>query len=134
MARQDGRFIRLEFDGNFLKGVTSTSIDLAADMIDITNYESDANKEYLSGEKGGTINATFTFDSTVSSANFQDVFTAYDGGTSVPFVYGDVTTSSGVLLSGNVLVSSLNWTGDKNGVSTCDATLTITGAVTLSLS
>ena len=130
MARLDGRAIRLEIGGNFLLGVTSSNMDLSADMIDITNYESDRNKEYLSGEKGATISATFTFDSAVSNVGFADLFGTYDGGTSVAFVYGD-STAGGDVLTGNAFISSLSLAGDKNSVSTCDVTLTTTGPIVL---
>ena len=67
MAKIDGRFIRLEFGaGTFLKGVTTSNVSLSADMIDATNYESNGSKDYLAGEKGGTISATFLFDPDVS--------------------------------------------------------------------
>lgn len=132
MARLDGRFVRLQFDSNFVKGVVTSSIDLTADMIDITNYESDANKEFLSGEKSATINVDFTFDSAVSSANFSDLFNAFNNGTLTAFVYGD-SNSGGDVLTGNCYVSSLNLTGDKNTVGTCNATLTTSGAITLDI-
>ena len=132
MAQKDGRVIRLEINSNFLKGVTTSALSLTADMIDVTNYESTKSKEYLPGEQTGTITATFTFDPDVSSANFADVFNAWKAGTELPFVYGDATAASDVI-TGNCLVSSLNWNGPKNEVSTCDATLQITGPVALDI-
>lgn len=132
MARIDGRVIRLEIGGNFLLGVTTSNIDLSTDMIDITNYESNRNKEYLSGEKGATISASFTFDSAVSSVGFSDLVNTWNAGTSVAFVYGD-STAGGDVLTGNAFISSLSLTGDKNSVSTADVTLTTTGAITLDI-
>ena len=129
MAKIDGRFIRLEFgSGTFLKGVTTSNISLSADMIDSTAYESNRFKDYLSGEKGGTISATFLFDPDLSSAGFSDIFDALEGGTSTPFVYGHASTGSEVI-TGSCLVSALDWDGPKNEVSSCTATLQITGAI-----
>jgi len=129
MAKIDGRFIRLEFGaGTFLKGVTTSNVSLSADMIDATNYESNGSKDYSAGEKGGTISATFLFDPDVSSANFGDIFDAWEGGTSTAYVYGHASTGSEVL-TGSCLVSTLDWDGPKNEVSTCTATLQITGAI-----
>lgn len=130
MARLDGRFIRLEIGGNFLKGVVSSNMDLTTDMIDITNYESNRNKEFLSGEKSATISASFTFDSAVSTVGFSDLVNTWNAGTSVAFVYGD-GNAGGNVLTGNAFISSLSLAGDKNSVSTADVTLTTTGAITL---
>ena len=129
MAQKDGRVIRLEINSNFLKGVTTSALSLTADMIDVTNYESNMSKEYLSGEQTGTITATFTFDPDASSANFSDLFDAWKAGTELPFSYGDSTRAYD--LKGDCLVSSINWNGPKNEVSTCDATLQITGEILL---
>ena len=126
MAKKDGRFIRLDFGGDFLKGVTTSSLSAAADMIDVTNYESNQFKDYLSGEKGGTITATFLFDPDVSSANFGDIWDAMINGTSTAFVYGNAETGSEVI-TGSCLVSDVTWDGPKNEASSCSATLTITG-------
>jgi predicted secreted protein len=132
MAQKDGRVIRLEINSNFLKGVTTSALSLTADMIDVTNYESNKSKEYLSGEQTATITATFTFDPTVSSANFSDVFNAWKVGTLTAFVYGDATTGSEVI-TGNCLVSALNWNGPKNEVSTCDVTLQTSGPISIDI-
>ena len=59
---------------------------------------------------------------------FGDIFDAWEGGTSTAYVYGHASTGSEVL-TGSCLVSTLDWDGPKNEVSTCTATLQITGAI-----
>jgi predicted secreted protein len=131
VAKIDGRFIRLEFGtGTYIKGLTTSSFNGTADMIDATNYESDGWKDFLAGEKGGTITATFLFDDSVSSANTADVINAWLNGTTTAFVWGHHVTGSDIL-SGSCLISDLTWDGPKNEASSVNATLQITGEVTL---
>lgn len=129
MARLDGRMIRLELDGNYLLGVTDSSFERSVDMIDITNYESNSNKEFLPGERGSTISATFTLDSTLSNVGFDDIVDGVEAGTLYAFVYGDSTASTGTVITGSCYISAYTLNGSKNDVATVDATLQVTGAI-----
>ena len=62
MAKLDGYDILVQTGGVAVVGQTGTSLDFVADMIDITTKDSNKFKEYLAGEKGGTITIDGLYD------------------------------------------------------------------------
>lgn len=78
MAKLDGYDILVQTGGVAVVGQTGTSLDFVADMIDITTKDSNKFKEYLAGEKGGTITIDGLYDVDTGNNNTEDVWLLAD--------------------------------------------------------
>ena len=111
-----------------LTGETSSSINLSADMIDVSDKAASW-KEYLAGYKGGTVDATIFADET--DAQQTALLSALHNGTEVDCFLGEL--SSNTPATGDAfkaLVASIGETYDTGSAIARNVSLQITGAVT----
>lgn len=116
-------------DYTMLKGETSSSFNLSADMIEVSDKEASW-KKYVAGYKGGTVDATIYAD-TEDSAQ-KAVLAAIFEGSEVKCFIGEVGTSNtptdGYAFA--ALVSSIGETYDTGSAIARSISLQITGEVT----
>lgn len=112
-----------------LKGETSSSFNLSADMIEVSDKEASW-KKYVAGYKGGTVDATIYAD-TEDSAQ-KAVLAAIFEGSEVKCFIGEVgsndTPTDGYAFA--ALVSSIGETYDTGSAIARSISLQITGEVT----
>lgn len=112
-----------------LKGETSSSFNMSADMIEVSDKEASW-KKYVAGYKGGTVDATIYADST--DAAQQELLSAILDGSEVKCFIGEVgasnTPADGYAFA--ALVSSIGETYDTGSAIARNISLQITGAVT----
>lgn len=111
-----------------LKGETSSSFNLSADMIEVSDKEV-AWKKYLAGYKGGTVDATIYADA--ENAAQAAVMDAIFNGSEVKCFIGEM--ASGAPTDGfafAALVSSVSETYDTGSAIARNVSLQITGEVT----
>ena len=112
-----------------LKGETSSSFNMSADMIEVSDKET-AWKKYVAGYKGGTVDATIYADS--EDTTQKAVLTAIFKGTEVKCFIGEVGASNAPTdgYAFNALVSSIGETYDTGSAIARSISLQITGEVT----
>lgn len=111
-----------------LTGETSSSINLSADMIDVSDKAASW-KEYLAGYKGGTVDATIFADET--DAQQVAILDALHNGTELDCFLGEL--SGNAPANGDAfkaLVASIGETYDTGSAIARNVSLQITGAVT----
>lgn len=112
-----------------LTGETTSSLNLSADMIEVSDKES-AWKEYLAGYKGGTVDATIFADETDTQQ--KAILTALHNGTEVKCFVGSLgtgnTPAEGDAFS--ALVASIGETYDTGSAIARNISLQITGEIT----
>ena len=111
---------------NKIAEISNWSLDLGADDIDITSFDSNGWKEYLAGLKEWSGSIEGNFKST--DANGQKaILTAWLNGTALAFTF---VVSSGVTFQGSAYVKpSIEVPVDDKASFSCD--ITGTGALTL---
>ena len=127
MAKLDGYDILVQTGGVAVVGQQGTSLDFVSDMIDITTKDSNKFKEYLAGEKGGTITIDGLYDVDTGNNNTEDVFASLLAGTEVTWKWGKYATPGDKYFTGSAIISSLNMSGPKNEAATYSMTLQVTG-------
>lgn len=114
---------------NALTGETTSSINLSADMIEVSD-KSASWKEYLAGYKGGTVDATIFADETDEQQ--KALLEALHNGTEVKCFLGNLgsnsTPAEGDAFS--ALVASIGETYDTGSAIARNISLQITGEVT----
>ena len=111
-----------------LTGETSSSINLSADMIEVSDKAASW-KEYLAGYKGGTVDATIFADET--DAQQTAILSALHNGTEVDCFLGELsgnTPATGDAFK--ALVASIGETYDTGSAIARNISLQITGEVT----
>lgn len=112
-----------------LTGESSSSLNLSADMIDVSDKDTGW-KKYLAGYKGGTADVTVFADE--SDAAQKAVLKALHDGTELVCFVGELgdgnTPSEGDAF--NALVASIGETYDTGSAIARNVSLQITGAVT----
>lgn len=122
----------LQMSGNaytVLKGETTSSFNLSADMIEVSDKETSW-KKYLAGYKGGTVDATIYADTEDAAQNA--VLKALFEGTEVKCFVGEIgasnTPADGYAFA--ALVSSIGETYETGSAIARNVSLQITGEVT----
>ena len=128
MALVNGDVILVESDSNTYVGTTSTSLEVAADMIDKTTKDSNAYKEFTRGERSLTISieGLHNVDETTHSGEV-----AYDdlvAGTEVTYKWGQFAQVGDRYITGSALVESVTIDAPKNEMTTYSVTLRSTGS------
>jgi len=128
MALVNGDVILVESDSNTYVGTTSTSLEVAADMIDKTTKDSNAYKEFTRGERSLTISIEGLHD---VDENEQSGEVAYDdlvAGTEVTYKWGQFAQVGDRYITGSALVESVTIDAPKNEMTTYSVTLRSTGS------
>lgn len=116
----------VKLSANKVAEISNWSLDLGADDIDITSFDSNGWKEYLAGLKewSGSIEGNLKTDDTNGQ---KAIFSAWLAGTPLTFTF---EVSSGVTFQGEALVKpSIEVPVDDKASFSCD--ITGTGALTL---
>lgn len=134
MAVHDGSDIWVQVAGTLINGLTGKTLSLSADEIDITTQDSGEWKEFIQGHKSGTV--TFEGkDDEAQTKGYDELFAAFNTGTSVTFTYGrGIKTTSGRMITGSAIITSLEQAAPMNGECTYSCTLRATGTVALATS
>ena len=114
----------------WLPGEQTSSINLSADMLEISDKSSEW-KQYIPSIKGGTIDATIFVDKT--SPEQSELYRSLINGTMVYVFLGEGDEAGGSMESGFICtayVTSLSESYDNAGVVSCSVSLQITGQVT----
>jgi TP901-1 family phage major tail protein len=127
MAKLDGYDILVQTDAVAVVGQTGAGLDFVSDMIEITTKDSNKFKEYLAGEKGGTITIDGLYDVDTGANNTEDVFANLLAGTEVTWKWGKYATAGDKYFTGSAFISSLNMSAPKNEAATYSMTLQVTG-------
>lgn len=115
-------------------GQTTNSIELTADMLDITTKDSGGNAEFLPGRKFGTIQLDFLYE--VSSATTGNLYTnhlvdAWNAGTKCTLILG-LTGEGAFAFNCYGYIQSISVDAAQNDVVNVSLTFQITEGVTLS--
>jgi len=131
MAVNDGSDIWVKAGTAVVNGLTTKNLDLAADEIDVTTQDSTGGyKEFLTGEKSGTISFEFLDDESDTHA-YDELFDLWVAGAAIAFIYGKgIKTTGKRTISGNAIITALSKNDGKNGPASCSCTLRITGSIT----
>ena len=116
----------VKLGANKIAEISNWSLDLGADDIDITSFDSEGWKEYLAGLKewSGSIEGNFVADDTNGQ---KAILNAWLAGEKLEFTF---EVSSGVIFKGDALVKpSIEVPVDDKASFSCD--ITGTGALTL---
>ena len=128
MAKIAGKYLTVLVGGTAYTAIRSSSLEMAADMIDVTTADSTGGwKEYITGELGGTINVEGLYDHASAEGTYE-AFADMVAGTTLTWKYGEVATGT-KYLTGDALVSNISVSGDKNDAATYSFTLQVTGAI-----
>ena len=130
MAKALGNTRKLYIGSDYgvLTGETSSSLNLSADMIDVSDKDV-AWKEYIAGYKGGTLDATIFADE--ADAQQKAILAALHNGTELDCFVGELKSNAPVV--GNAfkaLVASIGETYDTGSAIARNISLQITGEVT----
>jgi predicted secreted protein len=121
-----GKSGAVKLSANKVAEISSWSLDLGADDIDITSFDSNGWKEYLAGLKewSGSIEGNLKTNDTNGQ---KAIFNAWLAGTPLTFTF---EVSSGVTFQGSAFVKpSIEVPVDDKATFSCD--ITGTGALTL---
>lgn len=111
---------------NKIAEISNWSLDLGADDIDVTSFDSDGWKEYLAGLKEWSGSIEGNFDST-DTAGQKAILNAWLNGTKLSFTF---EVSAGVTFTGDAYVKpSIEVPVDDKASFSCD--IQGTGALTL---
>ena len=129
MAKIAGKYLVVQIAGTAYTALRSSSLEIAADMIDVTTADSSGGwKEFITGELGGTITVEGLYDYNATEG-FSDAFADLVAGTSVTWKYGE-TTSGSKYYTGSALISNVSVSGDKNDAANYTFNLQVTGSIT----
>ena len=130
MAKALGNTRKLYIGSDYgvLTGETSSSLNLSADMIDVSDKDV-AWKEYIAGYKGGTLDATIFADE--EDEQQKTILSALHNGTELDCFIGELKSDSPVVGdSFKALVASIGETYDTGSAIARNISLQITGEVT----
>ncbi len=129
MSVQNGTAILMSVEGNIIKGTTSHDLSLTADMIETTTKDSGGDKEYIAGERDGTVTVEGRYDDAASPVGYSELFAYYKAGTQLTCVYG-LQAVGKKAYTFEAQISSLNNSAPENEAATFSVDLQITGGVT----
>jgi len=128
MAAIVGKYLVVHAGSNIYTALRSSSLELDNDMIDVTTADSTGGwREFLPGEKGGTITVEGLYDTTATEG-FEEAADDLIAGTAITWKYGQVGAGE-TFWTGSGYISSCSISGDKNDGASYSLTIQITGAV-----
>ena len=127
MAFQPGHGAYLSIDSVDISAYTDTeSLDRVSETLEVTNFGSAGNREYISGLRGHAISIGGSWDPALDA-----VMEAADDGAVVPFVFGPEGNASGdVQRTGNALIGNYSHGSAVEDKTVWTATFQPTGVVT----
>lgn len=129
MAKFNGSVILLGVNGDTFVGLTSNNLDFTADEIETTDkFSSGRWKEFIQGEKGGTIafEARYDDQEAAGEVNFTGLFAAFNSGDEIDVTFGG-DQSGNTFIEAKAFLTALSWSAPQNDVSGITGTLRITG-------
>ena len=118
MTATKGKDLTLYIDGNLVALSKSCSIDVTADMVEVSNILSGRAKKYVAGRYGWQISSEALVSA--DGAGFLSLLERLKEGTRVTIA---VTTPTSPRLTGHALVQSLSESGAVGSMATYNATL-----------
>ena len=130
MAVKDGSNVWVVVAGSVVNGLTSKSLDLSADEIDVTTQDDAGWKSFLAGEASGVLTFECNDDESDTYA-YDSLATAMLAKNAVAFAYGEgIKTPNKCYIYGNAIITSLTKSDPKNSAGTFSCTLRLTGSPT----
>lgn len=135
---KNGTFILLSLGGKEVIGQTSSTVSLAADMIETTSKTSDAGwKSFMAGDKSGTISCDIRYEikdggslGDWGSDSHKAAIEAYNSGAVLPFELNDKSGGTPAFIcSGNAIINDLPLVAPMNDQPVLSLSLQITGKV-----
>jgi TP901-1 family phage major tail protein len=130
MAIFDGKRIFVEAGGYVYAGQITSSVNLSANMIDVTTKDSSGWNENIAGLKSWSIDFEGLSD-LADSDSFDRPFDQLVAGTAVTAWIGEADNTAGVRYEGSALVSDISLTAPNDEALGYSGTLTGTGALAL---
>jgi len=122
----NGTLLLLKIDTVLVTAETDSNMNFTVDMLDITTKASTGKwKEFIPGEKTGTVSVTALYDST-DAEGFTQAFADMDNGTSLAIQWGEVTTGE-KFYTATGYISNLSVSGPKNEPASYSFDAQITG-------
>ena len=130
MAGENGTNIAFKLSGEVILGKISTGFTSNRDEIELSSADDGADSVYTLGRTHRELTGEFNL---ITSGNndINDLFTAHDAATEVPFIYGGLDGGDFVL-TGNCLIRDIELADPDNERSTVSVTARATGDVTVS--
>ena len=126
---KDGFELLVKFGANTLVGLRSNDLSLSVDMIEITTKDSNKWKEYLAGQKGGTVSVEQLYDPTATTGSISHAFADLVAGTKLVIAWGGVVATE-TYYECDGFISSLSISGPDNDAASYSVEVQLTGAVT----
>lgn len=124
MALINGVNMLISADGNNYGCTTNQTLNFVADMIDATCKDTGTFKDFISGEKTGTVSVDALYNVDATEGVVQ-VFDDWKNGTEVAVKFGEINTSGGGYFYFNAIVQDATINGPKNEVASYSFTLQI---------
>jgi predicted secreted protein len=129
MAKMNGSLIVLSIDGDKIIGLTSNNLDFTADEIETTAKDSTGRwKEFIQGEKGGTIAFEARYDDQEGAGelNFGKLFAAFNTGAAFDVIFGESGAGNSVI-SAEGFLTAISWAAPQNEAAGVTGTIRLTG-------
>ena len=127
MAKKDGKLFVMKFATASLVGRTTGSMNLTADMLDVTTADSVKFKEFIAGEANCTLSVGGLYDPDAAEGASEAI--AYlMAGTHFAWYWGESTGGS-TYWTGQALISGVTITGDKNSPASYSIEIQNTGEI-----
>lgn len=129
MAKKDGSLIVISLDNDKIIGLTSNTLDFTADEIETTDKLSAGRwKEFIQGEKGGTIAFEARYDDQEGSGelNLGKLFAAFNTGTVFDVIFGESGASKQTIQAEGFL-TAISWAAPQNEAAGVTGTIRLTG-------
>ena len=121
-----GKSLTVQIGSTVITNLTSNSLDMSTDMVEVTTKSSGTHKEYLPNFQDLTLEAEGIYTKTASSLGYEDFLTSKLAGTSVSWVWGD-GVSGAPKLSGTGYLTSLTVDAPMDDVVTFSLSIQNTG-------
>lgn len=133
MAVINGNAFLIKFSTKFIAGVTSNSIEISADMLDISTKDSGGWATFIAGRKSGTVTLNFLYDTDGADAthyDIDDLWTAFSAGTELTILMGQYGLGEKYFQSKG-FINSLSIEGEKDSVVSVSASIQLSDLIEL---
>ena len=126
-------FINISGNAKYIAGVTSNSIEISADMLDVSTKDSGGWATFMAGRKSGTMQVDFIYNTDGADAthyDIDDLWRAFTDGTQCTLTLGQYSTGQ-KYFNADSFINSMSISADQNSVTTVSMSFQLTGAITV---